>query len=747
MATTQFCLTNAGTNLIGPTVSLLSDLDNFTSEFQTGVSLSSLQSPNCPVTLTVPDGATIVKVYDPNSNACATVNLDGNDLCTLFNLTITDLQSTTISQIIMGDITTTFGTATDYLIYWYRNNETEPQYITGKGTLFTPYSFTHPLTGQGAILAQSGEYSLKIAKIRINGINFSTLDTPPPGFVKATTSCIPLVTVTVSALNCSNGNFQSTDTFFNGYSHKFEYLNASLGSTPQSLSTTFDLGITTNYFAYAFKGSSIKDTLKITFIGEMYSDPIILEFIEIGFDALSSSIPSVLPKRAQTNVHYKKVISLEGLPNRTLNDYLIIEIIPNQTNNETIWSLYLKCLTSIDCTHCTDAYINQPYKLYGSQIVTAIQTCGNFNVNGQVEACSATSLDNADLYKYLSQENSNWQNMGIRCTQCSPPPPLRSVATNQLLNANIRSCNSNGDGVQSDTCGPNSSGSVNVTSTINGNSVSVTISFTNVANFTNVLNFFTTRLNQLRSNYPDYLNPLHANYFRYIDYRYPVGNGCGDLSNTGIIRFPLWLTYTTTSNSLTISYSQITQTQLQNLINSYGFTSCDTNCITRATSMVDTINNTAINLFTTPINIVNNTGGYYTNPFSFQGGLNVVGPSTVISTFSSAGITIQGYQNCTYMFSGNPLTLINTVPYKVCDFLSIGGWRDTDTTYNINNNLPGYQRDFYQYRLTPRSPYNPTYPDDFLIEGKIPTGGVLGDYQFAWQKFNGVVTTSSTFII
>jgi hypothetical protein len=49
--------------------------------------------------------------------------------------------------------------------------------------------------------------------------------------------------------------------------------------------------------------------------------------------------------------------------------------------------------------------------------------------------------------------------------------------------------------------------------------------------------------------------------------------------------------------------------------------------------------------------------------------------------------------------------------------------------------------------LTPRSPYNPTYPDDFLIEGKIPTGGVLGDYQFAWQKFNGVVTTSSTFII
>ena len=168
MATTQFCLTDAGNNLVGPIVSLLSNLDNFTTPFQTNVTLSSLQSPNCPAILTVPDGAAQIRVFDSNTNSCATVTLEGNDLCDLYNLTITDLQTSTISQIIIGDFVTSFGPVTDYVIYWYRNDDTEPQYITGKGTLYSGYIASHPLTGSASLLAQSGQYSIKIAKMNIN---------------------------------------------------------------------------------------------------------------------------------------------------------------------------------------------------------------------------------------------------------------------------------------------------------------------------------------------------------------------------------------------------------------------------------------------------------------------------------------------------------------------------------------------------------------------------------------------------
>jgi hypothetical protein len=315
------------------------------------------------------------------------------------------------------------------------------------------------------------------------------------------------------------------------------------------------------------------------------------------------------------------------------------------------------------------------------------------------------------------------------------------------MNANVRGCNAAGGGSNL-TCGPNPNGTAQITSTISNGVVNITYSFTDTANFTNVFNDFVTNLNQQRTNNPNYLNPLDANYFRYIELRYPVGNGCGDLSTYGQIYLPLWLTYTNTSNSLTVSFTQITPTQRQNLIDAYTLTSCDSSCFSSLDTSISRINNTAINLFTTPLNITNSTGGYYSNSFIWSGGLGIGIPNLVTSAFSSNNPIINAYQNCTYMFSGNPLTLINTVPYKVCDFVSIGGWKDPGTTYNVTNSLPTYIREFYFYKVSPRFPYNPSFPGDFLIEGRVPVNGVLSStLQFAYQRLNGVVTTSSTFII
>jgi hypothetical protein len=747
MATTQFCLTDPGTNLVGPTVSLLSDNNNFTTPFQTGVSLSSLQPPNCPVTLTVPDTATIVKVFDQETNSCATVNLQGNDLCTLFNLTITELQTQTISQIIIGDFTTSFGPVTDYLIYWYRNDDTEPQYITGKGTLYSGYIASHPLTGSAALLAQSGQYSIKIAKMNINGVDFSTLDTPEPGFVKVITSCIPQVLVTVSALNCSNGNFTSTDYFYSGYSHKFEFNNAAVGVTPQSLSTTFDLDITTNYFAFMFVAQNVFDTLKITFIGGAYEDPIVLEYLELGGDVPTIvSVPNIVPKKFNSTLGFKKILTLTSL-NRTIEDYLIIEITPNEINYQTIWSLYLKCLTSINCTHCTDQFINQPYKLNGTPGDTypTVSTCNSLNVNTQIQACTQDSLYNTDIYKYLSEYTSNWYNMSVGCTSCVPPI-LRSVAV-AGLNANTKTCTQPGVGTNR-ICGPNPNGNVQISSSVNSGTLTLTITFSDTANFTNFLNNLTTSLTNRRNANPNYLNPLDTDYYQYITFLYPNGQGCGDSISPAAITIPLWATTSSTSNSLNISYSQISSASLQNFKDTNSLTSCDSGCISISDSIANTLNSQINNFNTNPLNYNNNSGGYYTTPFSQYGGLSITGPEVRTQNATSTNIYINVYKNCTYMFSGDPLTLINTTPIKACDFESIGGWPiSLNPSYIISANLSNHNRQLYDYKFTPRTPYNPTYPGDFLIEGRVPTNGVLGPYQFAYQRLNGVVTTSSTFII
>lgn len=752
MATTQFCLTDAGTNLVGPTVSLLSDLDNFITPFQTGISLGLLQPPNCPVTLTVPNNATIVKVYDQNTNSCAYISLSGNDLCNLYNLTITDLQTTTISQIIIGDFVTSLGPVSDYVIYWYRNNETTPQYITGKGSRYSGYIAGHPLTGSAAILAQSGEYSIKIAKMYIDGVDFSTLDTPETGFVKVITSCIPTVLVTVTALNCNNGTFTSTDSSLVGYSHKYEFNNASVGTTPQALFTTFDLSDTTNYFAFAFQANSIPDRLKITFSGDAYSEPIVLENINVGLQGVSGNyIPSSQIKATVTNGLFKKVLNLTQLV-RTTQDFLVIEVTPNQTNNQTIWTLYLKCLTTIDCTSCTDQFNNVPAKLVGSQTTSNVLLipspignidCGQIVVSSQMQACSTSSLDNADLNKYFSLSFN-----GFRATSGTNPPFYKTVSTQ--VNALTRTCNSSaGSSGSSPQCGTNPNGTVNYSSTVTTNQICITATFTDTANFNIFFNSFTTNLTSNRNNYPNYSNYLSDDFYVYLNLRYPNGIGCGDQIPTGSIYIPLWCTYTNTVNSLTICFDTIPSNYITEFITVNDLSYCDINCIQNFQTQVNRINNLINTYNINPLNVTNSSGGYYSNSFGSVSASQIPEEDELVGYYGLGSATLFAYSNTTYMMSGNPLVLINTTPIKACDFESIGGWTlNTNVTYNVNSQLGSYVRFDPAYRIRARNPRNDAYPTDVTIEGQTRTNGQnSGAYVIAYQKFNDVVTTNSTFII
>jgi hypothetical protein len=741
MATTQFCLTNAGANLIGPTVSLLSNLDNFTTPFQTGISLSSLQPPNCPATLTVPDTATQIKVLDPNTNQCAAVNLLGNDLCTLFNLQIDTYQSQSTGQIIFGDFTTSFGPVTDYLIYWYRNGSTTPQFITGKGTLFTPYGNTHPLTGSAALLAPSGTYSIEIAKIQINGLNFSTLDTPPSGFIKATTSCIPTTLVTVTALNCGNGNFTPTSLALD-YTHKFEFNNASVGTPPQALSTTFDLSTNTNYLAYYFLGNSVYDTLKIVFYGANYPNPIVLENISIGFDSSSvggGTIPQSVTKNIATSV-FKKVIRLNML-NRSSSDYLTITVTPNQTFNQTIWSLYLKCLTSFNCAICGDQFINQNPKIIQSETTTTIGTCNSFSVTTKIQACSAASINNSDISKYI---NYSYYDGLIETTVDSG---LRTLTSNGL-NSNIRTCSSSSGSGASPQCAQNTQGTSNVTTSVSNGCLTITVTFTNSATYDSFYNVFLTRINSLRSSYPNYNNPLHIDHYRLFLFKYPnQASGCGDGTQFGSIRIPIWTTYTSDSNVLTINYCQMPSNTAQNFINANNITNCDTNCEGSINSYITNINSQITNLTNSPVNLTNTTGSYSSNAFSQNGSATLTGPSIFEVSQTSTNTQVNVYSNTTFLMNESG-QLIDNTPYKVCDFEQLGWGISSNPTYQVNNVLGNYTRDFYNYLFTPRTPYNSTYPDDFTIYGRTVTNGVISNTSvIAYQKLNGVITVNNTFVI
>jgi hypothetical protein len=737
MATTQFCLTNPGTNLVGPTVSLLSNLDNFTTPFQTGISLSSLQPPNCPATLTVPDTATQIKVLDPNTNQCAAVNLLGNDLCTLFNLTFSDVQTNTVSQIIFGDITSSFGVVTDYLIYWYRNGESSPQYISGKGTLFQPYSFTHPLTNSSTILAQSGVYTIEIAKIQINGINFTTLDTPPSGFVKMTASCLP--TITVTAFNCSNGTFTSTNLDLD-YTHFFSFDNASVGTSPSSLSATFDLSTDTNYLAFRFVANEIYDILRITFYGNNYPNPIVLENLAVGNNSNTAPgqggfIPNA-PLKSITLTEFRKVLNLSML-NKSPGDYLSITVTPNPTFNQTTWSLMLKCFTTFDCTDCTDQFINQHPKIYLSDISSTLQTCNNVNVNFKYQACLSSVLA-SPIRKYMSFQN------GVMAASASDQSPPKKVASGSS-NASIRTCTYTTSQGGPPSCSASPQGTTTLTTSSSNNTFTSNYQFSNSSNFNLFINNFLTELSNERGLFPNYNNPLDADYFRFMNLRVPSSNGCGDSVGFVTIHIPLWANYNIdyTTNILTVTYDSIPSNTASNYITENSITNCDSGCAANLNNTINLLNGQ----ISTPINITNSTGGYYTNNFNLTGGF-VQGDTQFTNAVVNSEGVIRAYSNVTYMMNTSN-QLIDNTPYKVCDFESLGGFPlNQNLTYNVTSNLGQYNRKFFYFDIQARVPFNPSYPDDFTIYSRYMSNGqfVLPDV-IVYQKLNGVISTNNDFMI
>jgi len=680
------CLTNSGTVALGGTFNIYSNVDQYFNAFQTNVSYDDLFD-NCPYIMgNVPNGTTSIKIIDTFTKCCATIELLSNDLCTTCDLYFDDYETTNIGRIVAGNLTGSCDTEiSDYKIFWYGpNSTTNIAFTSGFGNEFSPYDFTHPLTGINSPMQPSGVYIPVIDKVKLNGLDFS--QTGGTGYIQSELECFNGTTVEVFPFTCDNG------TVVGDYTHRVNFAGASEGVTPLTLNSTFELDVTTNYFAWKFNGESVPDTLKITFYGSSYSEPIILEFITIG--AFSTQFTSnlsllTLPKSAATPTNTSYLSKVTDLSNLTINsgDYLILEVIPNPNNPTTNWDFYFTCLNTFDCSLCLDNYLNTPYKIKTSSITNISGTCGLNTIVFDLSACTQNQITSSDIYKYMVTTTNSGSNyfgsvLGSNITSL--------ITRNIQTRINYTQCGKAGNGYQTPTCfTPSSNGTISFLKTVSGLQGVIDMTFTDL----NDLISYKTSYESKKSASGWINDSTNIDYYKYGELSIPNSSGnqtCGD-GTTELqynIHFSSVITTGQTSNNYTL---RIPMPTIQNNMN---FTNCDVGCSSSVDTIVNDVNTSSTGT-TNNRTITSNVGSRYIDPVSIYW---YVSKST---SNSLTGIVEGSYGfnnslNSTLPFSGSssPYTPIPALSSQTCDFSSKG------ITTNPNTQFQSQLIYVYDYQIT-----------------------------------------------
>jgi len=665
------CLTDLGTVVLGGTFNIYSNVDNYTSPFQTNVSYTSLFGPSCPYVMgNVPNGTNTIRIIDTLTKCCATLDLLSNDLCTTCELSFDSYQTNTIGLIVAGELTGSCeNDITDYRIIWYGpNSSTNIAFTSGFGQdiNFLPRDFTHPLVGINSPMQPAGTYIPVIDKVKLNGLNYS--QTGGTGYIQAELECFNATTVNVQPFTCNNGTVVGGD-----YTHRVNFAGAAVGVTPLTLQSTFDLDLTTDYFAWKFQGQSIPDSLKITFYGSAYSNPIILEYWVIGQDTSSNFNLLTFPKSGKTSNFFSKVTSLTSL-SRNVGDYLILEVIPNQFNPQTNWDFYFKCMDTFDCTLCVDSYLNTPYKIKSSSITGVTGSCDSITVSYQVSGCTSNSLNNSDVFKYMYgglQQTINTEFYGINADNITnlylnftPSLDWSTIRcdSNKIFSTTAPTCstppNTNTISFSKSNTGPSGQGVINMT-------------FSSLSDLTAYKTSYDALLQY--SGTPS--NPSNPDYYRYLMFNIPNRSGlqlCGDGDTSPlnyIIHFSSVVTTGGTSGNYTLN---ITMPTISNGLPPYNI--CDINCQLYVDSYVLDINNQSTGT-TNVTAFTSNTGSRYNTPF-YNVNRFIQNPVVSISAYTFNGFyRFNHYYNSTVPFSGSssPYTQIPSLSALTCyNFTSKG---------------------------------------------------------------------------
>jgi hypothetical protein len=670
--------TNFNVSSLSPNgFSIYTDLD-YTNPIASGIPYQDLFAPpigNCPLIVDIPQGATQILVID----ACATLPTNvapifgagssANSLitqccyaiipvpaqpiswCDTSGLEFDVFSSSYIGQIVAGDLISTLGTVTDYKIGWYLDGDySSPIFTSGKGPAFTPYQFTHPLTGNSAVPALAGDWEGIIHDIAINGTTYSSVSGSANGTPIPFESCFD--TIVVEPLSCDNGSVSSS---VSKYSHHINFNSQAVGTTPAPVSLTYALSSTTKYFAYLFRGYNIWDELEIKFKSgnpaattdpSLYSQPIYLEKLKIGFDAPNTpntSFPlttpllptptnlngglglnNVWPKSVKGNGSMMRTLALTTLEtssNPSFPDLLEITVTPNPSNNNTQWQAGFQCLDEFDCTDCTyEDYPNNLPKIWKLKLEKEYG-CEKQKLIFYLTSSCLSSTQTSDWAGYaFSFDPLN--DPDINLINAFTPPDWSTLVAPYSgwinLTPNI-SCQPTT--TFNTTCGPSSTGQITLTKTFQQIQLTFNLESDYLHYKNSLINEYNTLSTQntptsLTSQIPCPAGSTNVNYYRYFLINVPiqgVNANCGDntFPNQYFFHFNDYFDIQYVESPSTNTWSITIPQSL--MVNCYPISSCDS-CNSAITSYLITYNDNVNDV--TLFSYTTNTGAKYADPIA-----------------------------------------------------------------------------------------------------------------------------------
>jgi hypothetical protein len=667
------CLSYTGTTTLTEPISIFT----LSGEFITAVTLN--QITNCPLVLTgIPDDTTTITLKSANF-FCCDVPLTCNDLCTTCDLSFDSYSTSLISRIVAGNLTGSCQSSIlDYKINWYKSPDfTTPIFTSGYGSSFTPYNYTHPLTGASSPMQPAGAYTPIIDKIKLNGLNYS--QTVQPGFIQANLECFNTTTVNVLPFTCDNGSGTSD---LPNYTHRVQFSGASAGVTPLMMTSTFNLDTTTKYFAWKFKGEGIPDSLKISFNGSSYpNNPLILEYWTIGNQPNTNPSPSLIPQSASTTGYVNKVTSLMSL-SRNVGDTLTLEVIPNPANFQTNWDFYFTCLnTDFSCSlGCLNSYLSSPYKIKLSSVTLTPQSCGRQQVSYDISGCTQNEINSLDITKYMETSfggiQTNITNLGTSNTTSlrNQSYTFTTGNTSCVINTNVDSAL---------VCVTPNTNIIRFQKTIDAGVGVINMEFTNLTD----LNAYKTSYDGQKSSSGWVNDPTNLSYYRYGQLYIPSATGstnCG-ADGTGSLSYNVHYSSVMTTGFTAGTYTlTLTMPTITNSMPSFG--PCELDCGTRVNTVVFNINTQSTGTTNNTVGFrTTNTGSRYINPFAIRISITLRPTgSPIYSGFSSSNNAIINTNlTLTVPFSGNPSTIIPSLSAQTCDFSSVGVTSPTGTNIYI----------------------------------------------------------------
>jgi hypothetical protein len=682
--------------------SIYTNIDGFTVPIAQNIPYTSLFPPpigNCPFVITLPAGTTQIVVIDqcdPNINVAAAIfsptNMTAGELtieccyaiidipqdpppafCETCPLTFDTFPTTNIGILTAGNLTSTCGPVTDYIIGWYLNGDySAPLLTSGFGSLFTPYQHIHPLTGNSSVPVLAGNWEGIVHDIKINNIIYSSVSGSAGGQLIPFESCFD--TVVVEPLQCDNGPFQGIAK----YKHQINFNSQAVGTVSAPVSVTYALNPTTKYFAYGFYGFNIADELEIkwksgdanaTTNPSLYTQSIYLEKIKLGGNASNLNIPNispiidnVWPKSMTSYGAFKKVLTLTNLEtssNPLAPDLLEITITPNPGSNNTQWEAGFTCLDDFRCGDCDfDGYSASLPAIKQLHLIKSY-ACPTQKLELQVTGClgSGDWMDSRDPFNSLNGSlitSYKYIDNSIT-TPYAPSFALAPLA--QCYNLNIFT------GL---TCAPSNNNTITLTQAAG----LIKLEFNNINDYNHYYNNLLLKANQLINLSPAITItpvvcgglsiPQLLQYYRKFKLYIPLQGpnvDCGDNSSLYIGTFNIndYFNITYTANPASNYWAiDIPQTPITNC---YPPTNCDS-CTSAVNNFVNEYNQDVANAI--PTVFTTNVGAKYVSPFhtTYLGGYNQTLEGTGSKCESIGGYvnSFNWYSTQTMPFIPNPST-------------------------------------------------------------------------------------------